>query len=158
MAETHVISALVDKRARLDGEIKARRYQIMRLEIELAHVDAVIRMFRPDYDIDKIATKRSFTKNAAGVPHGSGGRHALSVLRDAGGPLTANEIAGRVLTKLQKADTGEARQMLAASIVSTLSRRKDGAVTYDARIVPGRWSITPPAANNPPTGVIDATP
>lgn len=41
MAETHVISALVDKRARLDGEIQMRRYQIARLEMELAHVDAV---------------------------------------------------------------------------------------------------------------------
>lgn len=70
MAETHVISALVDKRARIDGEIKARRYQIMRLEIELAHVDAVIRMFKPDYDIDKIATKRSFAKNPSGRPEG----------------------------------------------------------------------------------------
>jgi len=28
IAETHVISALVDKRARIDGEIQIRRYQI----------------------------------------------------------------------------------------------------------------------------------
>lgn len=45
MAETHVIAALVEKRARIDGEIKARRYQIMRLEIELRHIDAGIKMF-----------------------------------------------------------------------------------------------------------------
>jgi hypothetical protein len=142
MAETHVISALVEKRARIDGEIKARRYQIMRLEIELAHVDAVIRMFKPNYDIEKIATKRSFTKNPAGVPKSSGGRHALSVLREAGAPLTANEIAGRVLVKLKKEDTPEARRMLSASIVSTFSRRKDGAATYDATTHPGRWSLS----------------
>ncbi|MEO8722231.1 MAG: hypothetical protein ABI395_01735 [Sphingobium sp.] len=141
MAETHVISALVDKRGRIDGEIQARRYQIMRLELELAHVDAVIKMFRPNYDIDKIATKRSFAKNPAGVPKSSGGRHALSILREAGAPLTANEIAGRVLAKLKKEDTSESRKMLACTIVSTLSRRKDGAVVFDTSTVPGRWSL-----------------
>lgn len=142
MADTHVISALVDKRARIDGEIKMRRYQITRLEMELAHIDAVIRMFRPSYDIAKIATKRSFAKNPAGVPKSAGGRYALSVLREAGGPLTANEIAGRVLAKLKKEETPEARKMMAAAIVGTLSRRKDGAVKYDASTHPGRWSIS----------------
>ena len=141
MADTHVISALKDKRARLDGEIKARRYQIARLEMELAHVDAVIRMFMPGYDVEKIASKRSFAKNPAGVPKGAGGRHALTVLREAGAPLTANEIAGRVLATLGKPDTPEARRMLTATIVSTFSRRKDGAVKYDATTQPGRWSL-----------------
>ena len=142
MTDTHVISALVDKRARVDGEIKARRYQITRLEMELAHIDAVIRMFSPSYDISKIATKRSFSKNPAGVPRGSGSRHALSVLREAGEPLTANDIAGRVLVKLGKVDTSEARQVLSATIVSTFSRRKDRAVRYDASTHPGRWSLS----------------
>lgn len=141
MAEPHVISALVEKRARIDGEVKARRFQIMRLELELAHIDAVIKMFRPTYDIDSIATKRSFTKNPAGVPKGAGGRHALDILRQAGAPLTANEIAGRVLAKLGKEDTDESRKMLACAIVGTLSRRKDSAVVYDASTVPGRWRI-----------------
>ncbi len=141
MAETHVISALVEKRARLDGEIRNRRFQIMRLEAERAHIDAVIRMFRPGYDVEAILPKRSFTKNPAGVPHGSGGRYALSVLREAGMPLTANEIACRVLAKLGKPNTDEARSMLANTIVSTFSRRKDAAVFYDAATQPGRWSI-----------------
>ena len=141
MAETHVISALVEKRARLKGEVEARRYQIMRLEIEIAHVDATIRMFKPSYDIDKIATKRSFAKNPAGVEKGAGGRQALTVLRESGAALTANEIAGRVLARLGKPDTPEARRMLATTITSTFTRRKDGAVTYDASTWPGRWSL-----------------
>jgi len=142
MAETHIISALKDKRARIDGEIKTRRYQITRLEMELAHVDAVIRMFSPSYDVEKIASKRTFAKNPAGVRKGAGGRQALTVLREAGAALTANEIAGRVLAKLGKEDSPEARRMLAAAIVSTFSRRKDGAVKYDASTQPGRWSLT----------------
>ena len=141
MADTHVISALVDKRARLDGEIKARRYQIMRLEAEMAHVDAVIRMFNPSYDISKIATKRSFGKNPAGTKKGAGSREALTVLREVGEPLTASEIARRVLEKQQKAATPEACKMLAATIHSTFSRRKDGAVIFDVSDYPGKWAL-----------------
>lgn len=141
MADTHVISALVDKRARLDGEIKARRFQIMRLEAELAHVDAVIRMFNPSYDIEKIATKRSFTKNPAGTRKGAGSREALTVLREAAEPLTSSEIARRVLEKQHKAATPEACRMLATTIHSTFSRRKDGTVVLDASDYPGKWRI-----------------
>ena len=143
MAETHVISALVEKRARIDGEIKARRYQIMRLEMELAHIDAVIKMFKPNYDIATIAAKRTFTKNPADLPKGAGGPYALSVLREAGASLTANEIAGRVLARLGKEAAPEALRMLACTINSTFTRRRDGAVCYDASVHPGRWSITP---------------
>ena len=141
MTDTHVISALVDKRARIDGEIKARRYQIMRLEIELAHVDHVIKMFQPSYDLSKIATKRSFVKNPAGTPRGSGSREALTVLREAGEPLAASEIARRVLAKQGRADTPESRGMLANTIHSTFSRRKDGAVTLDATCYPALWRL-----------------
>lgn len=141
MADTHVISALVDKRARMDGEIKMRRYQITKLEMELAHIDAVIRMFQPSYDIAKIATKRTFGKNPAGTRKGDGSRMALTVLREACEALTSNEIAERVLLKLGKPNTTEGRAMLATTIHSTFSRRTDGAVTLDASCYPGRWTM-----------------
>ncbi len=141
MAETHVISALVEKRARIDGLIQNRRFQIMRLEMELAHVDAVIRMFKPSYDIESILPKRSFAKNPAGVKHGAGGRYALGVMREAGEPLTAVEIAKRVLVKLKRPQNDDAVAMLAAAIHGTLSRRKDGAAKFDASVYPGAWSL-----------------
>lgn len=114
----------------------------MRLESELAAIDAVIRMFKPGYDVDAILPKRSFTKNPAGVKKGAGGRQALTVLREAGEPLTTREIADRVLMKLGKPITEEARRMLSNTITSTLSRRRDGAVKFDASTQPGRWSLT----------------
>ena len=142
MAETHVISALVEKRARVDGLIQNRRYQIMRLEMELAHLDAVIKMFNASYDVEAILPKRSFGKNPAGVPRGSGSRYALKILRMAGKPLPATEIARRVLTELKKPISDEATRLLAAAIHSSLSRRKDGAAMFDATIHPGRWYLT----------------
>ncbi|MBL9065933.1 MAG: hypothetical protein JNN10_06540 [Sphingopyxis sp.] len=141
MAETHVISALVDKRARVDGMIQNRRFQIMRLEMELAHIDAVIKMFNPSYDLEAILPKRSFAKNPAGVPKGAGGRYALTILRESGEALTTVEIARRVLTKLKKAHTDEAIGMLAAAIHGTLSRRRDGAAVMDASSYPCTWRL-----------------
>ena len=118
------------------------RYQRTGGQARPAHVDAVIKMFSPNYDISKIATKRSFGKNPAGTRKGSGSREALTVLREASEPLTCSEIAKRVLAKLSKPDTPKTRGMLANTIHSTFSRRKDGAVTLDASVYPGRWSIT----------------
>ena len=136
------MSALKDKRARLDGEIQMRRYQIVRLEMEMAHVDAVIRMFRPGYDPSKIATKRTIKRSAAGTVRGSGTREALTVLREAREPLTSREIADRILAKNSKPPGGEDSNRLANTIHASLSRRSDGAVRFDASGYPGRWSIS----------------
>jgi hypothetical protein len=114
----------------------------MRLKGELDHIDAVIRMFSPGYDVDTILPKVTFKKNPAGVPRGSGSRHALSILRSAGEPLTGREIASRVMAKLGKPVTDEALDMLAATIHSNLTRRRDGAVRFDATTHPGRWSLS----------------
>lgn len=51
MGDTYAISALLDKRARKLGEIRANKFEAMRLRIELAQIDAVIRMLRPDQDL-----------------------------------------------------------------------------------------------------------
>lgn len=141
MAETHVIHALVEKRARLMGEINNRRFQILRIEAEIGHVDAVIKMFRPGYDLAKILPKMTSTKNPAGTPRGSGSRHAFTVLREAKEPLETREIALRVLGKLHKPVTDEAIDLLSATILSTFSHRKDGAVAFDMRTHPGLWRL-----------------
>lgn len=141
MAEPHVLSALIEKRARLMGEVSSRRFQIMRIEADIKHVDAVIKMFRPGYDLEAILPKTTFRKNPAGTPRGSGSRHALTVLREAGEPLAGPEIALRVLAKLHKPVTDEALHMLAVTIHSTFTRRKDGTVLYDARTNPGKWRL-----------------
>ncbi len=141
MAETHVISALVDKRARIDGEIKMRHYQITRLEMELAHLDAVIRMFKPSYDVTKIATKRTIKRSKAGTVRGSGSREAMTVLREASEPLTSRDIAERILAKRGMELCEDTIGKLADNIHGALSRRRDGAVQVDASCYPACWSV-----------------
>lgn len=150
MAETHVISALVDKRARIDGEIQMRRYQIARLEMEMAHIDAVIRMFRPGYDISKIATRRTIKRSKTGTARGSGVREALTILREAGEPLTSRDIAERILAKRGEALCPDIAARIANNIHGTLSRRKDGAVVLDASSYPSKWMVGRHKAAPPP--------
>ena len=141
MTDTHVMSALKDKRARIDGEIQMRRYQITRLEMELAHIDAVIRMFSPGFDPATIATRRTIKRSAKGTVRGSGTREALRVLRKADGPLTSREIAALILEQRGEAFCEDTCAKLANNIHGSLSRRTDGAVSLDASDYPAKWTM-----------------
>lgn len=146
MADTHVMSALKDKRARIDGEIKTRRYQIARLEMELAHLDAVMRLFSPGFDPAKIATKRTIKRSAKGTVRGSGTREAMKVLREAERPITSREIATRIIERRGVPFCEATCERLANNIHGSLSRRNDGAVKFDASVYPGRWAMGRPEA------------
>ena len=137
----HVLFGLKELRARLMGEIANREFQIERMQTDLAHVDAVIKMFSPNYDLDSILPKVTNRKNPAGTPRGAGSRHVFTVMREVGEPLTCREIAIRVLGKLHKPVTEEAIGLLCNTIHSNFSRRKDGAVVFDARTHPGKWRL-----------------
>src|SRR5688572_3826021 len=52
------ISALTRKRAELAGEIQVAEVRLRELRANLAHVDATIRLFSPDYPIAHIAPKK----------------------------------------------------------------------------------------------------
>ena len=47
MTESHVVSALVDKRAELAGQIVRIEQQLGQVRSDLIHVDATIRLFAP---------------------------------------------------------------------------------------------------------------
>ena len=51
MADTHVISALVKKRAELRGDIIHYKQLIATLDKDLQTIDATIKIFHVDYDI-----------------------------------------------------------------------------------------------------------
>lgn len=57
MADTHVISALKDKRGELAGQIDGLQDQLRQAMIDLDHIDASLRMFDPDIELDEIKPK-----------------------------------------------------------------------------------------------------
>ncbi|NUB11287.1 hypothetical protein GAY28_00380 [Azospirillum brasilense] len=96
MAERHVVSALVAKRAEMAGLVQEAERRLGVLQADLDHVDAVLRMFDPDAKPEAIGAKPPRKPSGSPtVPNLS--RKVLDVLRTAGKPLIASEIARAVL-------------------------------------------------------------
>jgi hypothetical protein len=99
------IHALVSLHAQLGGKIKDNKAEAERLANDMKAVEAVIRMFNPDYDTRRIAVRRR-QKSNPWFKRGTVYRFALDALREAGQPLTTADVVDRMLTA--KGVAGEA--------------------------------------------------
>jgi hypothetical protein len=91
----HALSALVAKRAEIAGKISVTRTDLRQLIADLDHVDAAIRLFAPDYDVEAI---RPRTYPVAQVTRrGELVRMILDILRETAEPLTTQQVALRVM-------------------------------------------------------------
>jgi hypothetical protein len=135
MAESHVISALVDKRSEIAGLVAHHRKEITRLSEEVKTVDAVIKLFEPDYRIDAIRPNR-YQKQNAFFKHGEAHRLILNVLREFGKPLSTNDIAKAVMARAGIEDAHE--KALQATVLTILHRqKKSGLVETTGKDVKG---------------------
>jgi hypothetical protein len=57
MAESHVVSALVDKRAEIAGLIRQTEQQLGQFRADLMHLDSTLRLFAPDLEPKTIRAK-----------------------------------------------------------------------------------------------------
>jgi hypothetical protein len=74
MAETHVVHALMERRGRLAGELRAKQAEVLHLRRALASIDLCIRMFKAGYEPALVKPKVTFGKNPAGLAKGEGYR------------------------------------------------------------------------------------
>jgi hypothetical protein len=91
MAQSPVIHALRDKRARLAGEIASLMKDVNRKRDALATLDAVILMFAPDCNPDMIPPIRPMGKSLV-FRRGEMSRMCLSALREAGKPVKCRYV------------------------------------------------------------------
>ena len=124
MAKKHVVSGLIEKRARVAGELSAAQLRVMRLRSNLAAIDCCIRMFKADFDPATIAPKVTLGKSPAMLPKGAGTRTALEVLRTTGEALSGEELAYRILTLMNKETDPKSVAMLQKTIHSSFSRQR----------------------------------
>lgn len=127
MAETHVISALVAKRAELAGELMAVEKRIVQIRTDLANIDGAIRVFDPSIAAAKIRPVLR-RKAPLPLPRGQGSRIIMDVLRKAGVPLTLREISERIASDY-RLDTGTtAMNKLVNKVRNTLARQSGNVV------------------------------
>lgn len=96
MADTHVVSALRDKRGELAGQIDGLQDQLRQAMIDLDHIDASLRMFDPDIELDEIKPKPLPPRHRAFK--GQVTRAILAMLRKEG-PMDAKAITLRLMAE-----------------------------------------------------------
>src|SRR5947209_6254789 len=97
MADPHVLTGLVAKRAEIAGRIEHAQTALRQLIIDLDNVDATIRIFKPDADLEEIRPKPFPPRHAAFK--GEIMRVLMSALRTSVKPLTGPEITMQVMAE-----------------------------------------------------------
>ncbi|BCB25287.1 hypothetical protein SKTS_01730 [Sulfurimicrobium lacus] len=131
MAQSIVVSGLVSKRAELVGRLEHYAQEVDRLDAELRHLDATIKLFAPEMDLRTLPPKRFVETNRI-FRQGESNRCMLEVLREAGGKLNTQQIAQRIAKKknLDEAKVKAVRD----TILDTLRRaEKKGVVRQSGK-------------------------
>ena len=88
----YVLTGLVKRRAELTGDIERIHAQLRKAVDDLENLDATIRQFAPDYQVEAIRPK-AFRPPADWANRGQMSRVILSILRQASEPMTTRDIA-----------------------------------------------------------------
>jgi hypothetical protein len=135
------VTFLVHLHADLGGQIKANRQEGERLAADMKHVEAVIRMFDPEYNVRAISVRRRNQRNRW-YKRGTMFRAVLDVLKAAEAPLTVREIVRKLLTGLGEAEPElKTIRDLEAGVRSTLVRKSGKTVQNVGQGMPARWTI-----------------
>lgn len=119
MKDEHTINSLVRRRATIVGFIEHEDERLRQLLIDLDHVDATIRMYVPDIDLEVVKVRRVPPPYQAG--RGEVSAIALRMFRVAGSPLTSNDIVEEIIKhrELDRSDLS-LRRLLISRIGATL--------------------------------------
>jgi len=116
-----VLAALVIRRAELTGKIHTVQGELQQMHADLASLDAVIRQIDPEYRIDAIRPR--YRRAPAAGEFGSISRTVLDHLRRAGKPVSAKDLAGRIIAE-RRLNTGDPK------LRRQMNKRVDMALRY----------------------------
>jgi hypothetical protein len=124
--------------AELAGKLLANKREAIRLRTAMMQVEAVVKMLEPGFNVASIAAKRR-NKSNPWFKRGTLFRSAVDVMRRAGEPMTAREIANTLIAdKAHQATRKQAIDLLAA-ILAALRKRDGGTVVGEG--APARWRL-----------------
>jgi hypothetical protein len=125
----------------LGGKLLDNRQQAQLLGQQMIHVEAVIKLLDPSFNLARITVKRR--KANGWFKRGTLYRKALDVLRTAEQPLTATDIARRMLeaAKIKNASKTDA-QVVASGIMRSLLSHNGKGIQNVAEGKPAKWILT----------------
>jgi hypothetical protein len=91
-----VFSGLIRKRQEISAELDAAQSRVRQLVIDIDALDATLRLFQPDVDLDVVRVRPIPRRHEA--LRGDAIRLVQTILREAGEPLTVREITVRMMT------------------------------------------------------------
>ncbi len=97
MANGNVVSGLIRKRAEIAGQIEHTQTVLRQLVIDLDNLDATLRLFQPDIDLEAVSPKPFPPRHHAF--RGEISRIVLAALRESPRPLTTHDIAQHVMAE-----------------------------------------------------------
>jgi hypothetical protein len=112
--------------AELAGKLLANKREAIRLRTAMMQVEAVVKMLQPGFNIASIAANRR-NKSNPWFKRGTLFRSAVDVMRRAGAPMTAREIADTLVADKAPQATRKQAKDLQAAILAAL-RKRDGAM------------------------------
>ena len=134
------LSALVKLHADLSYEMQENTKQNEKLTDDLRHVEAVIKLFAPSFDLRPIGIRRR--KPNPWFKRRTVFRHAIDTLKTAMGPLTARQIT---LAMLDVKDVADADPKAVDDLVRGVQTSLRNNIGRTVRIVgeekPMRWAL-----------------
>ena len=126
----------------LGGQILENRQRYDELSHQMRHVEAVIKMLDPSYNLARITVKRR--KPNQWFKRGTLYRRAVDVLRTATEPMTTAQIAAAVMAAhgVEGATTDDA-QGIALAIQHGLKNHEGKGVQRVGEASPARWTLAP---------------
>ncbi|MBA38443.1 MAG: hypothetical protein CMN61_08360 [Sphingobium sp.] len=134
----YMVTGLVKRRAALAGDMKRAQEALSQMARDMETLDAAIKLVAPDMEIEAIAPK--FVKPPEDWSRrGEMSRQVLSILRTSPKPLTAREIASRMIVDRGLAATPKLLNLMTRRVSTCLrDRREQGLVRNpDTRV--GLW-------------------
>jgi hypothetical protein len=121
------VGFLVQLHADLGGKIEKNREEAKRLAEDMKHVEAVIKLFAPDYNVQAIAVKRR-QNTSKWFKRGHLIRAIVDVLKAATAPLTVREITAAVLAGQGITDPEYKSRFVADCNVRVCLKYKEGKI------------------------------
>jgi hypothetical protein len=130
--------ALTQLHAELAGKFAENRAAGVKIKTAMMQVEAVLQMLKPDFNIRALSAKRR-NKSNPWFKRGTLFRSAVDVLRRAGTPMMAREIADALIADKAPQATRKQTIDLQAAILVALRKRNGGAVVGEG--APARWRL-----------------